>query len=311
MYEPRHHPRTESLELRGLRHHVTRWGPVEAPPIVLLHGWMDAGATFQFLVDAFDERHAFVAPDFRGFGQSEWEPHGYWFPNYLADLDALLDVVSPREPAIVVGHSMGGNVASLYAGVKPERVKKLVNIEGLGLPRTTPEQAPARYREWLEQLRGAPSFASYSSFEQLAGFLAGRNPRLPPQHAQFIARAWAREIAPGRIEIRSDPRHKVINAVLYRREEVEACWRRIRAPVLLLVAEHSEFRPRLGADASDEKLHSLIENLSLVTIAGAGHMMHHEKPAEVARAIADFLAAFPAQAPEKSRAGSAVDVSGR
>jgi len=299
MYEPRHRPRTESIVLRGLRHHVTRWGPADVQPILLLHGWMDTGATFQFLVDAFEGRCAFVAPDFRGFGQSEWEPHGYWFPNYLADLDALLDLVCPREPAIVIGHSMGGNVASLYAGVKPERVKKLVNIEGLGLPRTTPDQAPARYREWLDQLHGAPSFASYTSFEQLAGFLAGRNPRLPPEHAQFIARAWGREMAPGRVEIRADPRHKVINAVLYRREEVEACWRRIRAPVLLLVGEHSEFRPRLGTDASDEKLHALLANLSLVTIAGAGHMMHHEKPAEVARAILDFLADFLTNLPDR------------
>jgi pimeloyl-ACP methyl ester carboxylesterase len=289
MYEPRQRPRSEFMELRGLKHHVTRWGPADAPAIVLLHGWMDTGATFQFLVDAFAGRHAFVAADFRGFGASEWEPHGYWFPNYLADLDMLLDIVSPQEPAIVIGHSMGGNVASLYAGVRPERIRKLVNIEGLGLPRTSPDQAPARYREWLEQLRTAPSFASYSSFEQLAGFLVGRNPRLPPAHAQFIARAWARETAPGRVEIRSDPRHKVINAVLYRREEVEACWRRITAPVLLLVAEHSEFRTRLGEEASDEKLHSLLANLSLVTIAGAGHMMHHEQPVAVARAIEQFL----------------------
>jgi pimeloyl-ACP methyl ester carboxylesterase len=174
MYEPRHPPRTQSIVLRGLRHHLTRWGPADAPPIVLLHGWMDTGATFQFLVDAFEEPFAFVAPDFRGFGQSEWEPHGYWFPNYLADLDALLDAMSPQEPAIIIGHSMGGNVASLYAGVKPERVRKLVNMEGLGLPRTKPEQAPARYREWLDQLHGSPSFAPYTSFEQFAGFLAGR-----------------------------------------------------------------------------------------------------------------------------------------
>lgn len=292
MYQPRYPPRTENIVLRGLQHHLTRWGPADpagSPPILLLHGWMDTGATFQFLVDALDSPFAFVAPDFRGFGRSEWEPHGYWFPNYLADLDALLDLVCPREPAIVIGHSMGGNVASLYAGVKPERVSRLINIEGLGLPRTSAEQAPARYREWLAQLRGAPSFATYSSYEQFAGFLAGRNPRLPPDHAQFIARAWATERAPGRVEVRADPRHKVINAVLYRREEVEACWRNIRAPVLMLVGEHSEFRPRLGEDASDAKLQSLIANLSLVTIAGAGHMMHHENPAAVASAIREFL----------------------
>jgi pimeloyl-ACP methyl ester carboxylesterase len=288
VYQPLRQPRHETLTLRGLRHRLTRWGPQESP-VVLLHGWMDTGETFQFLVDCLPESLGFVALDFRGFGGSEWEEGGYWFPNYLADLDALLDVLSPDAPMTLVGHSMGGNVASLYAGVRPERVGRLVNMEGLGLPRTTPGQAPGRYREWLEQLRGEPGFAAYTSFDQFAGFLARRNPRLDPARAAYIARCWAKEAAPGRVEIRSDPRHKVINPVLYRREEVEACWSEIRAPVLLLVAEHSEFRPRLGEDGSDARLRQFIAGLSMETVSGAGHMMHHERPEDVARLLEPFI----------------------
>jgi pimeloyl-ACP methyl ester carboxylesterase len=276
--------------IRGLRHHCTRWGAPGAPPIVLLHGWLDAGETFQFLVDEMSDRWSFVAPDWRGFGRSAWEPEGYWFANYLADLDALLDIFSPGVPAILVGHSMGGNVASLYAGVRPQRVSRLVNIEGLGLPRTSPEQAPERYRRWLDELRGAPSFSIHESLEEFAESLTRRNARLDPTRARFIAAAWSERAADGRFTIRADPRHKQVNAVLYRREEAEACWRGITAPVLLLLGGLSEFRGRLGEDAKRERLQELFRDLRMATVADAGHMMHHERPAEVARLIESFLA---------------------
>jgi pimeloyl-ACP methyl ester carboxylesterase len=288
-YQPRRSARYETHVIRGLRHHVTCWGAREGAPIVLLHGWLDTGATFQFLVDAMSDRWSFVAPDWRGFGGSEWEPGGYWFPSYLADLDALLDICSPGAPATLVGHSMGGNVASLYAGVRPERVLRLVNIEGLGLPRTSADQAPARYRRWLEELQEVPDFSTYTSSEQLAQFLSGRNPRLDPARARFIAEAWTERAADGKFRIRSDPRHKRVNPVLYRREEAEACWRNVTAPVLVLVGEHSEFRGRLGEDGADQRLQQLFKDVRIATVANAGHMLHHERPQEVARLIESCL----------------------
>jgi pimeloyl-ACP methyl ester carboxylesterase len=288
-YTPRRVPRHETLVLRDLEHHLTRWGPPDAAPILLLHGFMDTGDTFQFLVDCMREERAFVAPDWRGFGRSAREPHGYWFPNYLADLDVLLDLLSPDAPATIVGHSMGANVASLYAGVRPERIAKLVNIEGFGLPRTRPEQAPARYREWLDQLKTPPGFASYASSEQLAGFLVRRNPRLTPERAEFIARSWTERDAEGKWNVRSDPRHKLINPVLYRREDAEACWQRISAPVLMLLGAHSEFLGRLGADGGVENLRARFPDVRVEMVSDAGHMMHHERPEEVARLIEAFV----------------------
>ncbi len=288
-YNPRRNAQHESLVVRGLRHHVTRWGPPTSSPVMLLHGWMDTGETFQFLVDAMSDRWSFVAPDWRGFGRSGWEPDGYWFPNYLADLDALLDIVAPQMPAILVGHSMGGNIAALYAGVRPERVRRLVNIEGLGLTRTTPDQAPERYRRWLDELRGSPGFSSYVSLEEFAQHLSRRNPRLDPARAEFIARAWAGDGDDGKIVMRSDPRHKLINPVLYRREEAEACWSKVTAPVLLLLGAHSEIRGRLGGDATDERLRQSFDDVRIATVADAGHMMHHERPEEVACLIEQFL----------------------
>lgn len=288
-YAPRREPRHETIVVRDLEHHFTRWGPADATPIVLLHGWMDLGDTFQFVVDCMPSERAFVAPDWRGFGGSDWEPHGYWFPNYVADLEAMLDILTPDAAATLVGHSMGANIAALYAGVRPARVAKLVNIEGFGLMRTKPEQAPDRYRDWLDQLKKPPGFAAYGSSEQFAAFLARRNPRLPLERAEFIARRWAERDANGGWNIRSDPRHKMVNPVLYRREEAEACWSRITAPMLMLLAEHSEFLGRLGEDGTPETLRKRFPGVRIEIVEGAGHMMHHERPEAVARLIEAFL----------------------
>ncbi|MDH3533982.1 MAG: alpha/beta fold hydrolase, partial [Gammaproteobacteria bacterium] len=109
--------------IRGVDYAVSEWGNPDAPLLVYLHGWADTGSTFQFVVDQLQESWRVVAPDWRGFGRSDCACTSYWFPDYLADLQALLDIYSPEHPVRLIGHSMGGNVASLYAGSMPERVQ--------------------------------------------------------------------------------------------------------------------------------------------------------------------------------------------
>src|ERR1700730_15695902 len=148
---------SQFLDIRGLKYHVRRWAQPGAPKMVLLHGWMDVSASFQFLVDALRGKWDVFAPDWRGYGLSAWgKSDCYWFPDYIADLEFLLDEIEPEKPLDLVAHSLGGNVAALYAGIRPERVAKLVNLEGFGLPPTRPEQAPKRYSQWLEELRERP-----------------------------------------------------------------------------------------------------------------------------------------------------------
>jgi pimeloyl-ACP methyl ester carboxylesterase len=102
-----------------------------------------------------------IAPDWRGFGLTERAPaQSYWFPDYLADLDAILDHYAGEEPINLLGHSMGGNVVSLYAGVRPQRIKRLVNLEGIGLPTAKPEQAPGRFTQWLDEMKNRPCCAA-------------------------------------------------------------------------------------------------------------------------------------------------------
>jgi pimeloyl-ACP methyl ester carboxylesterase len=289
-YIPRRAPEALELQVRGLRHHVTRWTGSDPEPVFLLHGWMDTGDTFQFLVDAMPDRHSFIAPDWRGFGRSEWPAEGYWFPDYYADLEALLDHFAPGRPVTLIGHSMGGNIATLYAGIRPERVSRVVCIEGFGLARTQPGQAPGRYREWLDQVREPPKFARFPSVAAFAHLLARRNPRLTPERAAFIATAWTEQLPDGSVQVRSDPAHKRVNPVLYRREEAEACWREVVAPVLYVIADQSDFLPRLGEDGKPGHMAQLIRRLEPCVIPDASHMVHHERPELLAQEIEAFLA---------------------
>src|SRR5688500_14643564 len=106
------------IDVRGLRYHVRVWQAEGAPAMVLLHGWMDVSASFQFMVDALRADWQVYAPDWRGYGLTEWEKaDSYWFPDYIADLDVLLEHLLPGQAVNLVGHSLGGNVATLYAGV--------------------------------------------------------------------------------------------------------------------------------------------------------------------------------------------------
>jgi len=279
-------------KIRGLDIHLTYWGPAPTtlqPPVFLLHGWQDTGDTFQFVVDAFEEDWPLVALDWRGFGRSAWSQDGYWFPDYYADLDELLDQLAPHVPVRLVGHSMGGNIAGQYAGLRPDRVERVVSLEGFGVRRTTPDQAPAQLRKWLTQVKAVPPLRNYDSFEQLALIIASRYPRFPPERTAFIARAWARMDADGRVRLLGDSRHRWTSPTPGRREEAEAVWRNVAAPFLMLLGDESAILPLLGADGTDAAFRAVIPQIEIVRIAGVGHMLHIEMPEVVAPLIEKFL----------------------
>jgi pimeloyl-ACP methyl ester carboxylesterase len=281
---------SEFVELRGLRHHVRRWGDASAPKLFLLHGWMDVSASFQFLVDALTSEWCVLAPDWRGFGDSGRSPGGYLFADYLADLEALLDRYSPDTAANVIGHSLGGNVACIYAGVRPHRVRCAVSLEGFGIQRAQPVEAPERYARWLDDLANPPRLADYPSLQRIAWRLKKNNPRLTDEKAAFLARHWARRTARGGFVLKADPRHKMKSPVLYRLEEAMACWRRVRVPVLWIEGGASPIRAWLKEDeAGFAARMQVFPNLRHSVVPDAGHMLHHDAPAEVARLIESFV----------------------
>lgn len=283
---------SEFLDIRGLRYHVRHWGPHDAPPLFLLHGWMDASPTFQWLVGAFQQRWHVIAPDWRGYGGSEWQGRPYWFPDYYADLDALVRHYTPDVPARIAGHSMGANIASVYAALRPERVARLAMLDFLGLVADPGVDAPAQLAKWMDGLDQPPRLRSYPDIPALARRLQQGNWRLPEDKALFLARALSRQTSDGRVEMAFDPWHRQASPHLYRIEDAMALWRRIRAPVLMLVAEDGFIHERFH-DQPDEYQRRLASfaQVEVHRIPDAGHNIQHDQPARVASLIENFMLA--------------------
>jgi pimeloyl-ACP methyl ester carboxylesterase len=309
------------LTVRGLRYRLHAWGPSEAvrpaehggpatpyadegviqrntrPPLVLLHGWMDVGASFQFLVDALDAlegpARTVYAPDWRGFGLTQTPPGDcYWFPDYLGDLDALLDALSPDAPVDLLGHSMGGNVVMNYAGVRPQRVRRLINLEGFGLPRMPPEHAPRRLAQWLDELKTPQTLKDYASADDVAQRLQRNNPLLSPDKAAWLAPHWAQPGPDGRWHLLGDAAHKRSNPVLYRVEEHLAAWRAIEAPLLWAEGDRTEFSRWWGNRYTKAEFHERLSQVRQVdrhVLSPCGHMVHHDQPEALAALLRAFL----------------------
>jgi pimeloyl-ACP methyl ester carboxylesterase len=259
---------------------------------------MDIGASFQFVVDALAEiegdTRCIVAPDWRGFGGSGMPPatDSYWFADYLGDLDALLDALSPEAPVDLLGHSMGGNVVMTYAGVRPARVRRLVNLEGFGMPATRPEQVIGRLGQWLDELKTPATLASYPDAAAVAARLRKNNPRLTSDKAAWLATHWGELRADGRWHLRADPAHKHVNPVLYRVEEVLATWRAITAPVLWVEGANTDMSQWWGkrySHAEFETRLAVVRNVTRARLDDCGHMLHHDQPERLAEHLRRFL----------------------
>ena len=299
MYSIQKPSRSEFVPIRHLRYHVLQWGTPspDKTPIVMVHGWMDVAASFQFVIDALKDNHWIIAPDWRGFGLTETpDVDHFFFPDYLADLDQLLDHYVGDRQVHLIGHSMGGHVATLFAGVRPERLQTLINLEGFGLPATRPAQAPTRLAQWMNELkalqRGEMDLKPYPSLEAVAQRLIKTNPRLGSDKAHWLAQHWARANAQGEWRILGHAAHKVVNANLFKTDETQAIYERITAPTLCVVADSdsisqwwkdsfslAEFKQRIAA----------VPNLTHAVIEEAGHMLHHDQPEVLARMIEGFI----------------------
>ena len=308
MYQVKRASRSEFVPIRNLNYHVWTWGEPSpgVPPLVMVHGWMDVAASYQFVVDALSDpfmqaRHI-IAPDWRGYGlTSAAAVDNYWFADYMADLDFLIDHYAPDRPVDLVGHSMGGNVVMYYAGVRPRRIRRLVNLEGFGTPVSKPDQAPGRYAKWMDDLkkfhRGDFALHAYDSADGVARRLSKTNPRLARDQtgrdkANWLATQWARENSSGRWEIQGDPAHKIGNAQLTRVDEMLEIYKRITMPLLAVEASDNSmalwWQDRYTLAEYHERL-KLVPDCRIALVQDAGHMLHHDQPEQLARLLEEFL----------------------
>jgi pimeloyl-ACP methyl ester carboxylesterase len=281
--------RSDFIRVRELRYHVRRWGDAGAPKVFLLHGFMDVSATWAEVAAGLLPRFQVLCPDFRGFGHTEWPQDGYWFQDYVGDFEPIADHYSPDEPLRLVGHSMGAQVASLYAGLRPERVKQLVILDGLFLPNMEASLAPKRFRAWLDDLRNLPQQKSYASFDDLTARIRKNHPELTAERAAFVARCWGREDGNGRITLCADPKHRLRGPGLYKADESVAIWQNITAQTLVLDGAQSQFGKVIPPEER-ERRRAVFRDCRSALVDHGTHMLHFSAPDETARAIAAFLA---------------------
>jgi pimeloyl-ACP methyl ester carboxylesterase len=282
---------TQRLQGYDLELEVHRFADDEVEPsgatVVLLHGFMDSGATWDLVAAGLVGRgHQVYAPDFRGFGGSDRVAGGgyYHFPNYVADLDALVDQLEPSR-LILVGHSMGGTVATIYTGAKPDRVERLVLMEGLGPPDMDASVAVVRMRSWLADLRKDRSPQPLASAEAALTRLALFHPRVDDQVLASRADLLSRSRADGTLTWAFDPLHRSTSPTAFRAAELKAFLAEIHCPVLFIDGGPSGWHP---PDEQD-RLDALPTPPRRLELADAGHMMHWTAPGACARAIAEFI----------------------
>jgi pimeloyl-ACP methyl ester carboxylesterase len=301
-YRIRRPSRSRMVTLRGLRHHVLEWGDAsmvtpDRPPLLMQHGWMDVAASFQFVVDQLPTDRYVFAFDWRGFGSSDSvAADTYWLPDYIGDLDAALDALffddAPDRPIDLLGHSLGGNAVMLYAGLRPERIRRLINLEGFGMPVTRPSQSPKRYVQWLDELKRPVELRDYDSLDAVAQRLRKTNPLLPMNRAAWLAQHWSRQRDDGRFEILGDPVHKRMTPTLYQRDEVLECWKLITAPLMWVEGDQTDLSRWWGSRYTKAEFHErlgVVRNVEKHILSPAGHMLHHDQPERLAQLLEEFL----------------------
>jgi pimeloyl-ACP methyl ester carboxylesterase len=286
VYQPRRISTGRIVESRGLRHHVRVWGEPSGRPLVMVHGAMDASITFQFLVDAMADDWFVVAPDLRGYGQTDRAP-SYAFPDYLFDLDGLLAQFFPDRAVPLVGHSLGGNVVSIYAGLRPARVSRVVSLDGFGMPDRDPNEAPDHLARWMDRWSNPPTERLYPSIDDLAARLLQTNARLGSARALFLARHLGRETAGG-VVWAFDPRHRLPFAMLFRLAEWAACVARATAPALW-IGSGQTVPASIEREPGGLARRAEIAKATFRRLEATGHNLHHDAPEAVAALVEPFL----------------------
>lgn len=270
--------RESDYAARGLAIRVCAWGPTEGPTVVCCHGWLDQGAAWDAVAGRLAVRgFRVLAPDHRGHGHSAWTPPGttYHFMEYVADLEAVLDEAQVAS-AILVGHSMGGTIASLYAGLRPERVRGLVLLDGLGPGAVERTHAVDQAGVFLDQCRAPRPHKPMASMADAAERIRRTNPSLSLEAALRLAKRATRVSEAGLVW-RWDPLHRTRAAVAYDEARHLETLRRIQAPVAVGIGRDGWYPHMQGLEA---RIQALSWRMAYEALP-AGHDLHHAFPDKV------------------------------
>jgi pimeloyl-ACP methyl ester carboxylesterase len=276
---------------RGLTLRVCQWGPLGGRPTVILHGWLEQAAAWHDVATQLSGE--ILAPDHRGHGLSAHVGPGgfYHFWDYVSDLDALLARYAEVD---LVGHSMGGTIASLFSALRPEKVRRLVLIEGLGPPDAEMkllEQATL----YLEHRRQPPRHRPLADIEDGIRRMRRMNPGISPEAARRLVERTTRPVIPGdplaepgttgTLVWTWDPLHRARSAQPFVFRVFEQHLRAIRAPTLLVYGAQSTYHL---PDLTERE--ACLADSRRIVLDGAGHLLHHDQPDALAAVLREHFA---------------------
>jgi pimeloyl-ACP methyl ester carboxylesterase len=228
-----------------------------------------------------------IAPDLRGHGDSDWiGPGGYYhYLDYIPDIDEVIArLAKPR--LVVVGHSMGGGVASYWAGTRPQRLSALAVLEGIGPPDQSEVELTSRTAQWIEAWRTARSKQRpMASVDEAAARLRKHDPLLAEPLAKKLAAAGTRATEDGGLVWKHDPLHLTMGPYPFRRDNAAHYWRRITCPTLIV--DGAETRMNLPEPERAVR-RAYFANHRHVVLPGAGHMMQRHQPEALANLLLEL-----------------------
>jgi pimeloyl-ACP methyl ester carboxylesterase len=274
-----------------LRLHYVDWGNPAAPPLLLVHGGQDHCRNWDWVASQLRHDWHVIAPDLRGHGNSEWSQDGnYLMSGYVYDLAQLIHQ-QELAPVTIVAHSMGGNVALRYTGIYPDKVRKLVAIEGLGpSPKILAERAavpPAeRVAKWIEYTRGLAGRLPrrYASIEDAFKRMQEENKHLSPERARHLTQHGVNQNEDGTYSWKFDNYVRVWPPYDMPQADLEALWQRITCPTLLVYGKESwASNPEVDGRAKH------FPSARIVTFEHAGHWVHHDRLDDFVKLMREFL----------------------
>lgn len=283
-------PTPEFFESQGLKLHYADWGNRDAPPLILIHGGRDHCRSWDWIAGALKDDFHVIAPDLRGHGDSDWaKGSSYSLADHVYDLTRLLHSAGIRK-ASIVGHSMGGMVSLTFAGAFPERMSSLVVLDGVTtLPSQSPRSIDRKMSDWtadLDRIAGR-TVRRYSSVAEAAQRIMALNARLSMERALHLASHGLKGDAEIGYTWKFDQYVRARAPYRMSLDDNIALWSRIACSTLFLCGGESSL--------TDPRTAGVFENFSnaeLLTIEGAGHWLHHDKPDEMIRHLRAFLDAL-------------------
>ena len=278
-------PTSNRFVSQRLRLNYVDWGNPDAPPLILQHGGRDHCRSWDWVAHELRHDWHVIAPDLRGHGDSDWSPEGnYSMDAFVYDFAQLVHTLG-HDQVTIISHSLGGNIATRFTGLYPEKVHKLVNIEGLGpVPSDEPDEAAVRLRQWIADKRAAAGRAPrrYSTLREAYQRMKTENSFLSDEQARHLTTHGATRNEDGTWSWKFDNYLNVWNTTDMSFSEKAKLWRAITCPVLLLWGLDSFAE----SPANDGRLDNFA-NGTLKEYENAGHWLHHD---QFARFMADVRA---------------------